>query len=65
MELRGALYGFITIILQKIRTTSQTPIIIAEIAWEGCIFLSRFRDEKLTYPKAGISKLTGENRRWL
>jgi hypothetical protein len=65
LELWGALYRFITIILQKIRTTSQTPIIIAEIAWRAVFSLSRFRDEKLTYPKAGISKLTGENRGWL
>jgi hypothetical protein len=65
LDLRGALHRFITIILQKITTTSQTPIIIAEITWEAYIFLSRFRDEKLTYPKAGRSKLIGESRRWL
>jgi hypothetical protein len=49
----GALHGFLTITLQKIRITSQTPTTIAEIAYESCIFSLSFQRRKAYIPQRG------------
>jgi hypothetical protein len=55
------MYGFITVIDQKIRTINQTARTIGEISTgKHGIFLPHIRDEKFTYPKPATSRLTGD-----